>query len=736
MVTDDASLGAYGVTAAHRVTEPGIDHQVASPFWAFMNTSDVIYEGGEFVTSKLFPSAFYATGYPVTEAFWAEVKVGGVERDVLVQAFEPRVLTYTPDNPLGWQVEAGNVGQHYYSWRYDQDGGEQPEPTPEPTPDSTPEPTPEPTPTPDPDPTPEPTPEPASPTSYIAGNRLADHIAEAAPISEPLGIAVGPTGDVFVTRNDGPVFLQFSPDGLLQDTYPILLTSKWGIDVDDEGRFFVASNNGKVRIHDADNQPLDVIDDQLLTRPTDLVYDPTVSRLYVLDMATSQIRLFHISPEGTASPIAFEEPDQIRAQYAMRGPNGIDIDAAGNIYVADTGNHVVKKFAPSGDFITEFGGYGEEAEHTIFPRDIVVSPEGLVYVLADGDQNGGAGVKIFEPADETTESYSFLSTWGEDGVLPGQFDRPSAMAMDDDGYLYITEQYNNRIQKFTTTGELVDLWTSLERGKLSIPAAVERGPDGLIYALDVHLDRVTVYTEDKQPVRDWTVFNPGGTVASASNIGIGPEYVYVSDSLGKKILVFNHVGLFIDEWKEAPGGADLFSYPTGIDVDAEGNVYVVDNEAHLVRKFTATGEPIDIWGGSGAGEGQFTNPIDIAIHDGFSYVTDFGNDRIQQFDLEGNFIREWGSTGVEEGQFNGPSNLAVDDRGYVYVTDHNNGRIQKFTAEGEFYASLDAAAVEVAELALPTGITVDSSGRIYVVNNQSYPNPSVVEVLTPVLSSN
>ena len=46
------------------------------------------------------------------------MKVGGVERDVLLQCFERRCLTYTPSNPDGWKVEMGNVGRHYYAWRY------------------------------------------------------------------------------------------------------------------------------------------------------------------------------------------------------------------------------------------------------------------------------------------------------------------------------------------------------------------------------------------------------------------------------------------------------------------------------------------------------------------------------------------------------------------------------------------------------------------------------------------
>jgi hypothetical protein len=70
----------------------------------------------------LFANPYYATGYPLTEAYWVAVRVAGVQRDVLTQCFERRCLTWTPSNPAGWQVEAGNVGQHYYAWRYGQLG--------------------------------------------------------------------------------------------------------------------------------------------------------------------------------------------------------------------------------------------------------------------------------------------------------------------------------------------------------------------------------------------------------------------------------------------------------------------------------------------------------------------------------------------------------------------------------------------------------------------------------------
>src|SRR5690606_27562213 len=94
------------------------NHRVASVFWEFMLSEGLVYEGDEKTNAKLFVNPFYATGFPVTEAYWTTVEVGGTPQEVLVQAFERRVLTFTPANSPEWQVEAGNVGRHYYEWRY------------------------------------------------------------------------------------------------------------------------------------------------------------------------------------------------------------------------------------------------------------------------------------------------------------------------------------------------------------------------------------------------------------------------------------------------------------------------------------------------------------------------------------------------------------------------------------------------------------------------------------------
>ena len=64
-------------------------------------------------------------GYPITEPYWARVKIEGVYYDVLFQLYERRTLAYIPSFPKGWQVQMGNVGSHYYRWLY---GGPLPSP--------------------------------------------------------------------------------------------------------------------------------------------------------------------------------------------------------------------------------------------------------------------------------------------------------------------------------------------------------------------------------------------------------------------------------------------------------------------------------------------------------------------------------------------------------------------------------------------------------------------------------
>jgi hypothetical protein len=93
------------------------NHGVAKAFVDFMNQTGLVYENGRFVRGQVYDPLF-VFGLPVTGAYWVKVKVAGVERPILFQVFERRVLTYNPANQPAFRVEMGNVGQHYYQWRY------------------------------------------------------------------------------------------------------------------------------------------------------------------------------------------------------------------------------------------------------------------------------------------------------------------------------------------------------------------------------------------------------------------------------------------------------------------------------------------------------------------------------------------------------------------------------------------------------------------------------------------
>jgi LPXTG-site transpeptidase (sortase) family protein len=98
--------------------EQRLGHNIPAPFWRFMNLSGPVTLNHRTV-NQVIEDWVFAFGLPISEAYWTRSRVAGVEKDVLVQLFERRILTYTPSNSPAFQVEMGNVGRHYFAWRYE-----------------------------------------------------------------------------------------------------------------------------------------------------------------------------------------------------------------------------------------------------------------------------------------------------------------------------------------------------------------------------------------------------------------------------------------------------------------------------------------------------------------------------------------------------------------------------------------------------------------------------------------
>jgi sortase (surface protein transpeptidase) len=130
-VSQDASK-ASAAQAKIVYYEKTTGHNVPVVFWDFLNTSASVRTGRVTADKLLLDPWVFAMGLPISDAYWASVKIDGKQQDVLIQAFERRVLTYAPGLPKGWQVQMGNIGQHYYQWRYSSGPGLQKQPTAKP----------------------------------------------------------------------------------------------------------------------------------------------------------------------------------------------------------------------------------------------------------------------------------------------------------------------------------------------------------------------------------------------------------------------------------------------------------------------------------------------------------------------------------------------------------------------------------------------------------------------------
>ena len=113
----DAGKSRYpGLRATY--FEPKTGHNVPEIFMNFLTQSGPTFQAGAAGTHPLFDPWVFTMGLPISDPYWATVLVGGQAQEVLIQAFERRVLTYQPSAAPAWRVQMGNIGQHYYNWRY------------------------------------------------------------------------------------------------------------------------------------------------------------------------------------------------------------------------------------------------------------------------------------------------------------------------------------------------------------------------------------------------------------------------------------------------------------------------------------------------------------------------------------------------------------------------------------------------------------------------------------------
>ena len=347
----------------------------------------------------------------------------------------------------------------------------------------------------------------------------------------------------------------------------------------------------------------------------------------------------------------------------------------------------------------------------------------------------GSGNVFVIDADERIQKFdntgTFLTTWGSPGSGDGQFGTLAGIAVDGSGNVYVADSGTHRIQKFTNTGTFLTAWGSAGTGdgQFGGPDGQYLGPNGVavdgsgnVFVVDYGNDRIQKFTNTGTFLTAWG--SPGG----GDGQFVGPEdvavdgsgNVFVADTYSNRIQKFDSTGTFLTAWG---GGDGPFGFPFGIAVDGSGNVFVADTQNNRIQKFTNTGTFLTTWGSSGSGDGQFDTPLDVAVDgSGNVFVADSGynNNRIQKFDSTGAFLTTWGSRSRSgDGQFNFPDGVAVDGSGNVFVADSDNHRIQKFDNTGTFLTTWGSPGSGDGQFGTLAGIAVDGSGNVFVadINN-------------------
>lgn len=304
------------------------------------------------------------------------------------------------------------------------------------------------------------------------------------------------------------------------------------------------------------------------------------------------------------------------ATATFNDPCDVAVDAAGNIYVADTGNHLIRKIDTSGNVTTVAGagtggnvdGNGVAAKFT-FPNGFALDSSGNLYVADSGNNTIR---KIDTSGNVTTLAGSSTPGSANGRGTAASFDFPAGIVVDPGGNLFVADDGNNLIRKIDPSGNVTTFAGSGAQGSANGlgTAASFNAPHGLVLDASGNL-----YVADagNNLVRK---IDPSGNVTTLAGSGAQGS-------------------------ANGQGTAATFNKPNGVAVDASGNVYVADTGNNVIRKVDSAGNVTTL---AGSGAAALTNGQGTAA------------------------------------SFDSPDGLTVDAAGNVFVADTLNNAIRKIVA--------------------------------------------------------